>query len=119
MGHMRSILALFALPALSVLLVSCSAPKQAEEPQIEESAGQDMGPEEAPPPAAAEVTAHQPSAEASDMHTKCCELCKEGLSKDRTGASPDTIPCADYTDTLTPWCLEHFRGTPTMASACK
>jgi hypothetical protein len=93
------------------------APKQAAVPEIAESSGEDMaGHEAAPQPKADDAPA--PEA-ASDMHEKCCAACKEGLAKDRTGAKPDTIPCADFTDTLTPWCLEHFRSTPTMASACK
>lgn len=53
------------------------------------------------------------------MHAKCCGECKEGMSKDRTGAAANTIPCADFTDTLDPICLEHFRGKKTMASECK
>jgi hypothetical protein len=53
------------------------------------------------------------------MHAKCCGQCKEGLAKDRTGAAATTIPCADFTDTLDPLCLEHFRGKKTMASECK
>ena len=53
-----------------------------------------------------------------EMHTKCCAECKEGMAKDRSGAKPDAVPCADFTDTLKPWCLEHFRSKPVMASAC-
>lgn len=53
------------------------------------------------------------------MHEKCCGQCKEGLKKDRTGAAANTIPCADFTAQLDPFCLEHFRGKKTMASECK
>lgn len=56
---------------------------------------------------------------AEKMHEKCCAQCKKGLAKDRTGAAAETIPCTDFTDTLDPFCLEHFRGKKTMASACK
>ena len=75
-----------------------------------------MGGEEAAPKPASSAAAGEASA---DMMAKCCTACKEGLAKDRTGAAPNTIPCADFTAQLTPWCLEHFNAHPTMASECK
>lgn len=71
----------------------------------------------APDTAAADgAKGHAAAAEA--MHSKCCDQCKDAQSKDRSGANPDEVPCADYVD-LQPWCTEHFRAKPTMASACK
>jgi hypothetical protein len=104
--------------SLAVLVSACGGqPKQAEVADDTKETGVDMaGAESAPQNQPSEGAA---APEAAEMHAKCCELCKEGLSKDRTGADPKTIPCADFTDTLTPWCLEHFRGKPTMADACK
>jgi hypothetical protein len=102
------------------LVVGCGAPpKQAEAPDVEQGAGVDMAGEEAAPtpkPTDEEAVA-APSAD--EMHAKCCVACKAGLEKDRTGAKPESIPCSDFTAELTPWCLEHFRDKPTMASACK
>jgi hypothetical protein len=108
-----------SLALSSALLAACAtAPKQAAVAEIPESKGEDMaGTEAAPTPKADDAPAAAP--EAGDMHEKCCVACKEGLAADRSGAKPDTIPCADFTATLTPWCLEHFRGKPTMASECK
>ncbi|MEZ4296377.1 MAG: hypothetical protein R3B70_15505 [Polyangiaceae bacterium] len=108
----------FALPALALtgLLVACGAskPKQAEEPDpLKDSGGEDMA---APDTAAADGAKTDPAAEEA-MHTKCCAQCKEANEKDRSGQAADTIPCADYSD-LQPWCTEHFRSKPTMASAC-
>ena len=95
-------------------------PKQAEVADVDHGSGEDMAPSEdallSEPAAAAPVdTGGGPE----EMHTKCCVECKSGADKDRTGASKDTIPCADFTDTLSPWCLEHFRSHPTMASKCE
>jgi hypothetical protein len=107
-----------ALFALSLLTAACGGPpKQAEVADDTKETGMDMAGAEAS--AENQPSEGKPPPEAAEMHTKCCELCKEGLAKDRTGASPSTIPCADFTDTLTPWCLEHFRSKPTMADACK
>ncbi len=108
----------FALPFLAAcaLLAACAAskPKQAEEPDPLKDSGQDMA---APDTAAAEGAKTDPAA-AEAMHSKCCDQCKDAQSKDRSGANPDEVPCADYVD-LQPWCTEHFRVKPTMASACK
>jgi hypothetical protein len=108
----------FALPFLAAcgLAAACGAsskPKQAEEPDPLKDSGQDMAPADT---AAAEGAKNDPAAEEA-MHTKCCAQCSEAASKDRSGQSPDSIPCADYSD-LQPWCTEHFRVKPTMASAC-
>lgn len=109
--------ALFAL-SLSLLAAACGGPpKQAEVADDTKETGVDMAGTEAP--AEAQPTEGKAQPEAAEMHAKCCDLCKEGLAKDRTGAAANTIPCADFTDTLTPWCLEHFRSKPTMADACK
>lgn len=120
---MRSSSKLLALPLVvfaAVFAVACAAPpKQSEVPDAEGGTGEDMAPTEAAPtPVEADAKA-EPAGGATEMHEKCCASCKEGLAKDRTGAKPETIPCADFTDTLSPWCLEHFRSTPTMASECK
>ena len=91
---MRTAARLFVLVA-SLGAVTCGGPpKQAEAPDVTDDKG-------------------------ADMHAKCCEQCNEGMSKDRSGAKPDAVPCADFTDVLKPWCLEHFRSKPTMAAACK
>ncbi|AKT35989.1 hypothetical protein [Chondromyces crocatus] len=107
-----------ALTAASLLAIgACSPPpKQAEVPDVQAESGVDMAPDEHA--GAADPSATAPS-DPEEMRTKCCEECKAGLAKDRTGAPPDTIPCADYTDTLSPWCLEHFRANPLMASKCQ
>ena len=103
--------------ALAALVSACGGPpKQAEVADDTKETGMDVSGTE---PGEKPVEKAEPTQNATEMHAKCCELCKEGLAKDRTGAAPGTIPCADFTDTLTPWCLEHFRGTPTMADACK
>lgn len=106
-----------AVLALTMLASACGGPpKQAEVADDTKETGVDMAGTEPGEKPAAEGA---PTESAEEMHTKCCALCKEGLAKDRTGSAPSTIPCADFTDTLTPWCLEHFRGKPTMADACK
>ena len=106
----------FSFLAACALAAACAAskPKQAEEPDPLKDTGEDMA---APDTAAADGAKTDPSGEEA-MHTKCCDQCKEALSKDRSGQNPDEIPCADYSD-LQPWCTEHFRVKPTMASACK
>jgi hypothetical protein len=102
----------------SLLTAACGgAPKQAEvaDPN-KESAGPDMaGEEEAAKPA---EEGAKPAGEA-DMREKCCASCSEAVKTDRSGATPDKIPCADFTAALSPWCLEYFRAHPTMAAECK
>jgi hypothetical protein len=104
--------------AFALALPSCGGPpKQAEVADVEKDTGTDMSSGEDPRDGAELAATEKPAEE--DLHAKCCGLCKEALAKDRTGADPSTIPCTDFTDTLTPWCLEHFRGKPTKASECK
>lgn len=106
--------------AVAVVLSACGKPpKQAEVPDVLKGAGEDMAGEEAAPKPAASAAAGAAAPSDTEMKTKCCVACKEGIAKDRTGASPTTIPCADFTAQLTPWCLEHFRAHPIMASECK
>jgi hypothetical protein len=120
MRHLLGGSACFAF-ALGMLLVACGGPpKQADVPEIvDDGSGADMAGEQAAPTplSSAEAGAAKPNEE--EMHAKCCDACKAGLAKDRTGSAPNTIPCADFTAELSPWCLEHFRGRPTMASECK
>lgn len=92
-------------------------PKQAEVPDDTRETGMEGTPAAAADPAAL-PSEGPPAKEAAEMKAKCCVECKQGLAKDRSGSDPKTVPCADYTDTLSPWCLEFFRGTPTMAAAC-
>lgn len=108
---------LLALSLAVATAPACAPPKQAEVADDNKETGVDMAGSEAS--AENQPTDGAPPKEAAEMHTKCCNECKEGLGKDRSGAAPNTIPCADFTDTLSPWCLEHFRGKPTMADACK
>jgi hypothetical protein len=110
----------FAVASLAwmIAVAACGGPpKQAEVPDVTDDKGADMAAE----PAGGDTGKGEQEVKASkeEMHAKCCEQCKEGLSKDRSGGDAATIPCADYTDTLKPWCLEHFRANPTMANACK
>lgn len=107
----------FLVPLLfGVASLACAAskPKQHEDADPLHESGQDI----APADTSAAEGAKKDTAGEEAMHEKCCAQCKEALSKDRSGQSPDSIPCADYSD-LQPWCTEHFRVTPTMASACK
>lgn len=100
----------------SLLVAACSPPKQAEVPDVDkDTGGQDMAPEEG---AAKPEEAAKPAGD-GDMKQKCCASCKEALSTDRSGTSPDQIPCADFTAALSPWCLEYFRANPTKASECQ
>lgn len=112
----RFLVPLFATSALALSAFACSPakPKQAEEPDPLKDTGEDMAPADT---SAADATKQDPAGEEA-MHTKCCEQCKDAFSKDRSGQAADTIPCADYSD-LQPWCTEHFREKPTMASACQ
>lgn len=98
----------------AVLAAACAPPKQAEVVDVESESGVDMAPGEAAPEQGASTAPEQ-----DEMRTKCCAECKAGLAKDRSGSAPDTVPCADFTDTLSPWCLEHFRTSPLMASKCQ
>ncbi len=114
--HVPSLLAAaLACGALALSAVACSSakPKQAEEPDPLKDSGEDMAPADT---SAAEGAKTDPSGEEA-MHVKCCAQCKEAAAKDRSGESPEKIPCADYSD-LQPWCTEHFRVKPTMAAAC-
>jgi len=96
-------------------VAACGQPKQAEVPDVDkDTGGEDMAAE----PTAAEPTEAKP-AEAAEMREKCCASCKEALATDRSGTSPDQIPCADFTAALSPWCLEYFRANPTKASECQ
>jgi hypothetical protein len=113
----RIVAALGALGLVGSLIIACGPPKQAEVADVVGGTGEDMA-GDAPPAKTAEADA-PPAPETEDMRTKCCAGCKEGLATDKTGADPKTIPCADYTSTLTPWCLEHFRSKPAMAADCK
>lgn len=114
--HVPSLLATaLACGVLALSAAACSGakPKQAEEADPLKDDGQDMA---QPDTSAAEGAKTDPSGEEA-MHEKCCAQCKEALGKDRSGQAAESIPCADYSD-LQPWCTEHFRVKPTMASAC-
>jgi hypothetical protein len=113
---MKNLSRCLAVPFVAVALVAfaCGKPQRSEVPDAEkDTAGPDM---------AAEETAAKPDEKAppnEDLRAKCCASCKEGLAADRSGSAPDTIPCADYTANLSPWCLEFFRANPMKASECK
>lgn len=104
------------LVAAAATLFACGTakPKQAESADPLSDSGQDMA---APDTAAADGAKNDPAGEEA-MHAKCCTQCKEASANDRSGQNLDTVPCADYSE-LQPWCTEHFRVKPTMASACK
>lgn len=102
---------------LMLLVTACGGPpKQAEVADDTKETGMDVA---ATDPGAKPAEPGEVNENAAKMHEKCCEQCKTGLSKDRTGSAPNTIPCADFTADLDPFCIEHFRGKPTMADACK
>lgn len=105
----------FLVAAASVTIAACSSakPKQAEEPDPLKDSGQDMASADT---SAADGAKKDTSGEEA-MHGKCCAQCKDALAKDRSGEKPENIPCVDYSD-LEPWCTEHFRVKPTLASAC-
>ena len=106
----------FAL-TLTLLVSACGGPpKQAEVADDTKETGMDTAETS---PDTKPVEPGQVTEAAEKMHEKCCEQCKGGLAKDRTGAAPSTIPCADFTADLDPFCIEHFRGKPTMADQCK
>ncbi|MBK9261070.1 MAG: hypothetical protein IPM54_14845 [Polyangiaceae bacterium] len=103
--------------ALALLAFACGKPKQSEVPDADKDmAGPDMAADE---PAAKPAEADEKPATNEDLRAKCCATCKEGLAADRSGSAPDQIPCSDYTDKLSPWCLEFFRANPTKASECQ
>jgi len=109
----------FAL-ALALSAITCGAqPKQAEVPDVTTDKGADMQAEQPSGDPNKVGGAEQAKVSEEEMHTKCCQECREGMAKDRSGTSPDKVPCADFTDVLKPWCLEHFRSKPTMAAQCK
>lgn len=111
-----------AVTALGLTGCGTSPPKQAEVADVTTDTGADMAGTEAPGSTSADkekVGAEEVKASAEDMHAKCCEQCKAGMAKDRSGGKPEATPCADFTDTLAPWCLEHFRDKPAMAAECK
>lgn len=110
---------LFLAFALATAACSTKPPKQAEVADALSDKGPDMATGEDARNGNVEANAAASVDNAEKIHAKCCGQCKQGLSKDRTGASPTTIPCADFTDTLDMVCLEHFRGKKTMASECK
>src|SRR5690349_20378220 len=101
---------------ISLLAASCGGqPKQAEVPDADkETSGPDMAGEEA----AQNPDESKPAGE-GEMREKCCSSCKEALATDRSGSSPDQIPCVEFTAALSPWCLEYFRSHPTKASECQ
>jgi hypothetical protein len=109
---------IFAL-SLGLAIVACGGkPKQAEAPDALADKGADM--QTGAEGNGGDVKAKEGEKSGEEqMHEKCCGQCKEGLAKDRTGAKAEAIPCADFTDTLDPFCLEHFRGRKTMAAQCK
>jgi hypothetical protein len=123
MTFARRILSCSFVLVLAVAAAGCgSPPKQVEVADVTNDTGADIQTGEPPAgdQAAKEKTgAEEVKASAEDMRTKCCEQCKAGMAKDRSGAKPEAVPCADFTDTLAPWCLEHFRDKPAMAAECK
>lgn len=118
MAVMKNLSRSFAasLVVLALFVFACGKPKQAEVPDADKETG---GPDLAAEDTTAKPTEEKPAASNEDLRTKCCASCKEGLAADRSGAAPDTIPCADFTANLSPWCLEYFRANPTKASECK
>ena len=115
---LKSVFAIAVVASLAV--AACGSPKQAEVPDVEGGSTEDMstGNEGAPAAGATASPTAAPEGDKGDMRAKCCESCKEGMAKDRSGSDPKTVPCADFTDTLSPWCLEHFRSKPAMAADC-
>ncbi|HRI63500.1 MAG TPA: hypothetical protein PK156_04665 [Polyangium sp.] len=104
------------LVAVALFVFACGKPKQSEVPDAEkETAGPDMANDDT----SGNIADDKAGAGKEDMRAKCCASCKEGLAADRSGAAPDTIPCADFTANLSVVCLEYFRATPTKASECK
>jgi hypothetical protein len=110
----------YALAAIlfvgSITLGCGKPPKQAEAPDVMKGGDVDMAAEEV---GAKPATAEELAAKEAKTKVDCCVNCLEGLSKDRSGDSPDKIPCADFTAQLNPLCLEFFRSHPIKASECK
>lgn len=124
--RMRSTLAPIGF-SFCLLIAGCATgpPKQEALPEIEDEGGLDPGADEhtteKPPaeaPAEGEGEGDPLQSEKTEMHDKCCAVCKEALAKDKSKRKPEEIPCADFTVDLNPWCLEHFRDVPTKASEC-
>jgi hypothetical protein len=104
------------LVAIALFVFACGKPKQSEVPDADkEMGGPDMAAEEAD----VKPEAEKPAPTNEELRAKCRAACKEALAKDRSGAAPDTIPCADFTADLDFVCLEYFRANPTKASECK
>ena len=105
--------------AFALALPACAGkpPRQVEAPDALSDKGTDMS-TGADSSGTVAANANDKSGE-EKMHEKCCGQCKTALSKDRSGGKAETIPCADFTAVLDPFCLEHFRGKKTMASECK
>jgi hypothetical protein len=104
---------------LSAMAWACGGPpKQAEVPEVDRESGVDMA-NAAPEASATAAPATGADEGEAEMHKKCCVECAAGAAKDRTGAAKSTIPCADFTATLSPWCREHFLAHPAMASQCE
>lgn len=119
MVGMKNLSRSIAMPLVAIALFAfaCGKPKQSEVPDADkETAGPDLAGED---PAAKPSDDKPEPAANEDLRSKCCASCKEGLAKDRSGSSPDTIPCSDYTANLSFVCLEYFRANPTKASECK
>ena len=110
---------LFLAFALATAACSTTPPKQAEVPDALSDKGSDMATGEDARNGNVEANAKGAAEGAEQIHAKCCGQCKEGLSKDRSGGAPNTIPCDDFTAQLDVICLEHFRSKKTMASECK
>ena len=102
---------------LALALTACRGkpPRQVEAPDALSDKGADMS--TGADTSGNVANANDKSGE-EKMHEKCCGQCKAALAKDRSGGKAETIPCADFTATLDPFCLEHFRGKKTMASEC-
>ena len=106
--------------ALAASFSGCGKPpKQADAPVIEDTGSADMGaPEEK------EVVVPKKTFEEmgpADKKKICCAQCEKGLAEDKTGESPDKIPCADYAASgeVREKCVDYFRNTPLKAGECK
>jgi hypothetical protein len=109
--------ALCLATTLSLAFAGCGKPKQAEAPDAFSDKGADMATGHEDKGGDVKAVPGEKSG-AEQLREKCCGQCKDGMKKDRSGAKPETTPCADFTDTLDVFCLEHFRGKPAMAAAC-
>src|SRR4051812_18297812 len=102
MLHKLSATLLVAL-SLGLSVAACGKskpPKQAEAPDALSDKGADMS--AGASDGSGNVNPEVDKGAEDKMHTKCCGQCKTGLAKDRTGGAANTIPCADFTDTLDP-----------------